>query len=176
METIKPAEPDTECRTPVLARELGGSQNGGYQESSVDTQPSRTGATANRILTEEELFRLIASNYLLTSPPECKDDREDFLTYMKGMRAIITGVDFGSLLITVQCDSLDILERLWEDYSSGHLSEVVQKCFVTDEILTELNLAELKLKTTISKEEYKSCKKHFKKDQAQGKKCFPHNW
>ena len=84
------------------------------------------------------------------------------------MRLIITGVSVGSLLITVKCDSLQILERLWEDYSCGHLGEVVQRYFVTEEILTELSLAELKLKTAISEEEYKACKKYLGKDPGRG--------
>ena len=171
VETMKPAEHNTVYRTPVSATEP---QKGGQQGSSavpvpsVHTQSSCPGSAANRILTEEELFRFIASNYLLTCPPSCKDELNDFLTYMKEMRATITGVDRGRLLITVKCDSLEILERLWEDFSSGHLSEMVQRCFVTEEILTELSLAELTLKTTISKEEYESCKMHFNKHQTQG--------
>jgi len=46
---------------------------------------------------------------------------------------------------------------------------VVQRCFVTEEILTESSLAELKLQTTISDEDYKACKIYFKKDPAGGK-------
>ena len=173
VETMKPAEQkNTQDRSHVSAIESGGSQTGGHHEVPVTSghpQSSSTGAEAlqapNRILTEElkELFRLIASNYLLTTPPRCKDDHDNFLTYMKEMRVTITGVDIGSLLITVKCDSLEVVEGLWEDYSSGHLGEVVQKCFVTEEILIELNLAQLKLKTTISEEEYMKCRVFFEK-------------
>jgi len=88
--------------------------------------------------------------------------------YLEKMKSLVTDVGLGSLLITVRCDSLQILERLWEDYSLGHLGDVAQRYFVTEDILAELNLAELKLKTTISKEEYKACKMHFGKDPAQG--------
>ena len=177
VETMTPTEHNTQDFSTV---ELGGSQNGGHQEASVapvssgPTQPSCTGAEAPQapispIPTEEEVLRLLASNYMQTTPPSCKADRDEFLTYLKEMRVVITGVKLGSLLITMKCDSLEILEILWEDYSSGHLGEVVQRCFVTEEILKKLSLAELNLQTTISEEEYMACKMYFEKDPAEGK-------
>ena len=51
------------------------------------------------------------------------------------MKLIITDVSKGSLLLTVKCESLMILEELWTDYSSGHLGEVVQNCFATEKDL-----------------------------------------
>ena len=130
VETMTPAELNTQDRTPVSARESGGSQNGGHQEASVvplssgHTLSSCTGAEVPQaptspIPTEGEVLRLIASNYLLNTPPKCRADHDAFLAHMEKMRVIITGVDIGSLLITVKCDSLEILERLWEDYLSG---------------------------------------------------------
>jgi len=67
----------------------------------------------------------------------------------------------GSLVITVSCGSLEVLENLWEDYCSGHLNEVVQETLVTKEVLKALCLSEVKFKTTISEEEYKACKEWF---------------
>ena len=67
----------------------------------------------------------------------------------------------GSLLIKVTCSSLEILEGLWEDYSSGHLNEVIEQTLVTSDILEKFGLSELKLKTTIKEEEYKKCKEFF---------------
>jgi len=177
VETMTPAEHNTQDRTPVSSRESGGSQNGGHQDTSTepvplgDTQPEREVPQApSPIPTEQQVLCLIADMYLKAAPLSNRDDCDSFLAYMKQMRTTITGVDMGSLLITVKCDSLEILEILWEDYSSGHLGEVVQRCFVTEEILTELSLAELKLQTTISDEDYKACKIYFKKDPA-GDQC-----
>jgi len=169
--TMKPAEHSTETRNPVSAIESGGSQNGGHQGTS--TEPVSSGAETPQassviLLETQTVLAQIASKYLETAPPSCKEDLDDFMTYMGKMRFIITGIATGSLLITVRCDSLRILERLWEDYSSGHLGDVVQRCFVTEEILVELSLAELKLKTTISKDEYEACKVYFTKDPTQG--------
>ena len=175
---MTPAEPNTQDKTPVSARELGRSQNDGHQEvpvSSGHTQSSCTGTGAqppqapmSPIPTEGEVLRLIAVNYLQATQPSSKDDFDSFLAYMKDMRLTIAEVRVGSLLITMKCDSLQILERLWEDYSSGYLGKEVQRCFVTEEILTQLGLAELKLKTTMSEEEYQACKKYLGKDPGRG--------
>ena len=166
VESMKPAEHITQNRTPASETESEGSPKLSHQGGSA--VPARADILQAPILTENELFRLIAANYLQTTPPMCEDDRDNFLTYLKEMRVVLTGVDTGSLLITVKCDSLDALERLWEDYLFGHLGEVVQKCFVTKEILMHLSLTELKLKTTILEEEYKAYKVYFEKESARG--------
>ncbi|XP_022809194.1 uncharacterized protein LOC111346152 [Stylophora pistillata] len=80
------------------------------------------------------------------------------------MRVLLTGVSIGSLLITVKCDSLESLERLWEEHSCGHLDKMVQDCFVTEKVFKELHLVELKLKTTMDIEEYNACKVYFERD------------
>ena len=180
VETTKPSvELSTQDRNPDLTVESEGSQIGGHQEASAvpvpsgQTQPSCTDAEAPQsptspIPTEGEVLRLIAVNYLQATQPSSKDDFDSFLAYMKDMRLTIAEVKIGSLLITMKCDSLQILERLWEDYSSGYLGKEVQRCFVTEEILTQLGLAELKLKTTMSEEEYQACKKYLGKDPGRG--------
>ena len=178
MDTIKPAECNTQGKTPVSATYSERSPDGMHQGVSAvpvslgHTQPLTPATevlqTHNLIPTEEELFRLIVSNYLQTTPPKCMDDHHNFLAYIKEMRSTLTGVRVGSLVITVKCDSLDSLENLWEDYSSGHLGKAVQRCFVTEEILKELNLVELKLKTTILEEEYHAYKMYFERESARG--------
>ena len=181
VETMKPAEHNRHAlRIPASTVKSEGSQNVGHQEASAapvssgQTQPSCTAdettqaPMSSAILTEGEVLRLIAVTYLQTTQPSCTNDFNSFWEYMEKMRVTLTGFSVGSLLITVKCGSLQILERLWEDYSCGHLGEVVQRCFVTEEILTELNLAELKLETTISEEEYKACKMFLGKGSPTG--------
>ena len=179
---MKPAERNTQAfRTPASTVESEGSQNGGHHEASTvpvssgQTQPSCTAGTevthapmSSNIPTEGEVLRSIALHYLQATQPSSENDFDRFLKYMEKMQLAIAGVSIGSLLITVKCDSLQILERLWEDYSSGRLGEVVQRCFVTEEILKELSLAELKLATTISEEEYKRYKMFLGKDSPKG--------
>ena len=73
------------------------------------------------------------------------------------------GNEVGSLIITVECSSLRILDELWEDYCEGNLNEVAQKFLVTEDILTVFGLTEVKLIVTIAEEEYRACREHFLK-------------
>ena len=113
-------------------------------------------------------FLSVIKDSFYNTNPQSIEECNWFMEYAQKMRLIITGVDDGSLVITVKCESLMILEELWTDYSSGHLGEVVQNCFVTEKILKELNLAELRLKTTMDIEEYNACKMFFVKDALRG--------
>ena len=117
---------------------------------------------------KEKAFLSIVLKYFDITKPESVEEFDSFKKYAREMRFIITGVSEGSLVITVKCESLTSLEELWTDYSSGRLGEVVQNCFVTEQILKELNLAELRLKTTIDIEEYNACKLYFEKDAHRG--------
>ena len=91
-----------------------------------------------------------------------KKPLEILLEYLKTkLGVVVQGFRQGSLIITVSCSSLEVLEALWKDYRRGHLSEVVQDTLVTDEVLKELNLSEVKLKTIISEDEYMLCKDLF---------------
>ncbi|XP_022808344.1 uncharacterized protein LOC111345328 isoform X2 [Stylophora pistillata] len=117
---------------------------------------------------EKKVLCLIAMNYLNTTPPQSRDEHNEFREYLQEMKVLISSVSMGSLLITVKCDSLESLEELWEDYLCGLLDKMVRDCFVTEKILKELNLAELKLKTTMDVEEYNACKLYFKKDALRG--------
>jgi len=87
---------------------------------------------------------------------------ESLLEYLRNKLAVrVINYRVGSLLITVTCSSLPILEGLWKDYSSGHLNKVIEQTLVTPDVLEKLGLSELKLKTTISEEEYNKCKEFF---------------
>ena len=118
---------------------------------------------------KKKVLCLISMNYLDTTPTEGRDEGSEFKEYLQEMRVLIIGVSVGSLVITVKCESLKSLEELWEDYSCGHLDKMVRDCFVTEKILKELNLAELKLKTTMDIEEYNAYKLYFlEKDALRG--------
>ena len=179
VEHMEPTKHITQSdRTPASTVESGGSRNVGQHSVSVlpvssgQNQSSCVNAEAPQapihFPTKEQVLCGIAANFMKTTPPKSRDEHDYFLTYLERIRATLTSVSTGSLLITVKCDSLQILEKLWEDYLSGHLGEVIQRSFVTEEILTEFSLAELKLKTTISEEEYKACKAYFEKDLSEG--------
>ena len=65
---------------------------------------------------------------------------------------------YGSLILTVSCSSLEVLEALWKEYRTGHLNKVVQEALVTAEVLEKVGLGEVQLRTFISEEDYLSYK------------------
>jgi len=79
--------------------------------------------------------------------------------YLEGvLDLIVKEAVEGSLLITVECRTLEILERLWKDYCSGHLNEEAEKRLLTDDIKKRFDVESVKLETTISKDDYLACK------------------
>jgi len=69
-----------------------------------------------------------------------------------------TGANENTLRLAVKCNSLEGLERLWEDYRSGHLNEMAEKYLVTDEIKRTFHVESVNLTTTILEEDYLACK------------------
>ena len=145
----------------------------GYQKVStaLGTKRKRQSDTdlEDLLPLEKKVLCSIAMKYFDTTPPQSRDERTEFLEFLEKTKVLITGVSVGSLVITVKCDSLKSLEELWKEYSCGRLVKMVQDCFVTEKILKELNLAELKLKTTMDTEEYNAYKLYFlEKDALRG--------
>jgi len=103
---------------------------------------------------------------------------QSLLEYLRNKLAVrVIKYRVGSLLITVTCSSLQILEGLWEDYRSGHLNKVIEQTLVTPDVLEKLGLSELKLKTTISDEEYNKCKEFFfSEHKVRGADCLMQNY
>ena len=108
--------------------------------------------------TAQQVLNLAASKYL-TSEPE---DLNGLVYYLEKLRKVlIVDTELGSLIITVECRSLEILDELWSDYCSGFLNKMVQKFLVTDDVLKELGVTEVKFTTTILEEEYRACRGHL---------------
>lgn len=72
--------------------------------------------------------------------------------------AVMTFVT-GSLIMIVQCPTLESLESLWNGYCSGYLNDIIESFLVTDELKRKLGMDNLRLKTTIAEENYSICKK-----------------
>ena len=107
--------------------------------------------------TIQEVLNLAASKYLQTNK-----DANGLVYYLEKVRKVlIVDTESGSLIITVECSSLEILDGLWDDYCAGFLNEMVQKFLVTEDVLKELGLIEVKLTTTIPEEEYRACREYF---------------
>ena len=79
--------------------------------------------------------------------------------YLKGVLDLIVREAIeGSLLITVECRTLDILERLWEDYCSGNFNVEAEERLLTDNIKRRFDVESIKLRTTILQKDYLACK------------------
>ena len=168
MEHVGLAELDGYSTASASALELAGYQRASTASGIKRKRQSDTDLEDLQPL-KKKVLCLIAMNYLDTTPPQSRDERSEFQKYLQEMKVLITGVSVGSLVITVKCNSLKSLEKLWQDYLCGLLDKMVGDCFVTEKILKELNLAELKLKTTMDIEEYNACKLSFlKKDALRG--------
>ena len=165
MEHAKLADHDAHSTASVSAQESAGYQKASTASGSKRKRQSDTDLEDLQPL-EKKVLCLIAMNYLNTTPPQTLAEHNMFQEYLQRMKVLITRVSVGSLVITVKCNSLKGLEELWEGYSCGLLDKMVQDCFVTEEILRELNLTELKLKATMNKEEYNTCKLYFLKKNA----------
>ena len=123
----------------------------------------------------QEVLNRIADNYLRAIHPSNLEELNGFLHYMQEVRkVIIVDVKTGSLIITVRCTSLRILDDLWKDYCTGHLQEVAQRNLVTEDILQQLCLDSVQLTLTISEEEYKAYRKNFLKNEGRYQKntCY----
>ena len=66
--------------------------------------------------------------------------------------------NLGSLIISLGCKTLKGLDKLWNDHLSGHLNEVANKHLVT-EVMENLKMWTINLKTTIDEENYLKCRK-----------------
>ena len=126
------------------------------------------------------VMNFIALKYFKSVDTSKPEELNGYLQYLKDVRKLLVlDIHQGSLIITVECSSLQILEELWEDYCTGHLNEVAQKFLVTEDLLKAVGLVAVKLKTTIAEEEYRDCREHFLKRSGKYNKlshlCVPYN-
>ena len=84
----------------------------------------------------------------------------DYLIEMYKVHLVTLAV--GSVIIILDCPTLESLDRLWYDYISGHLDKVAERCLVTDKMKKRLNLETVCLQTTITKKNYLNCRKALK--------------
>ena len=110
----------------------------------------------------QAVLNSIAHKCFKVVDPTKPHELNGFLQYLTDVRKVLL-VDSqpGSLILTVLCTSLKILDALWDDYCTGHLNDMAQKYLVTEDILKKFDLTELKLMTTIQKEDYLAARKHF---------------
>ena len=110
----------------------------------------------------QRVLKFIAYKYFQPVDPYKQWELNGFLQYLEVVRKVLfVDAQEGSLIITLECSSLEILEGLWEDYCSGHLNEMAQKYLVTEDVLKKFGLIEVKLRTKILEEDYTACRAYF---------------
>lgn len=108
----------------------------------------------------EKFINKAARSGLDMFPLTTDQNLKDYCQYLASTLKIkLRNKKEGSLKLTVHCRTLEILERLWEDYCSGHLDAVAEESLVTDEVKKETGVDTTWLETTISEEDYLRCKK-----------------
>ena len=121
------------------------------------------------IPTAQEVLNRVAVKCLSSFDVSTPDGRNGFVEYMERVhRAVIVRVQEGSLLVTVKCSSLQILDEIWEDYCSGHLNEVAQRFLITEDILKAFGPIEVKLATVIAADDYRACREYIFKHSLPG--------
>ena len=110
----------------------------------------------------QEVMNVIALKCFEPVDPSNSEELNGFIQYMEKVRkVIVVDTKSGSLIITVECSSLQVLDELWEDYCTGNINEVAQKFLVTEDVLTELGILEVTITTTVDEEEYRACREYF---------------
>ena len=120
------------------------------------------GVKTNVVPNTQGVLDFIALKYFQTVDTTKREERTEFLEYLTDVRKVLVlDAQSGSLIVTVLCTSLEILDALWYDYCTGHLNDMAQKYLVTKDVLKEFNLTKLKLTTTIQLEECMTARKFF---------------
>ena len=84
---------------------------------------------------------------------------KDFYAFLHGHLSLeVERLQTSSIKITVKCRTLAILERLWDNYISGHLNAEAEKCLITKTVKDELGMETIVLATTILEKDYMTCK------------------
>ncbi|CAH3126007.1 unnamed protein product [Pocillopora meandrina] len=147
-----------DCKTIKESPVPGASENG----STRGSEAMRIGSDC--LPSSEEVLNFIALKYFKEVDASSPHERNEFLQYLKDVRKLLlVDTQIGSIIITVECSSLQVLDELWDDHSTGHLNEMAQKHLVTEEILNKFGLIEVQLSTTIREEEYRAAQEYFMK-------------
>ena len=120
----------------------------------------------NRILAEAvmnyEKFNLDGSNH-------GAEGLQSFINHLiTTYEVVLDSVKKGSVVIILDCPTLESLELLWSDYHSGHLERVAERYLISAEIKKKLNLETICLKTSIEKESYLNCSRALMKLSSTG--------
>ena len=100
----------------------------------------------NRIFKEHFLgqFELLLELDTLDLAEQPQEEATSFFQGLqKSYNLLVRNFGIGCLEVTAECVNLKGLERLWNDYQSGDLNDLAERCLVTDKLKKKLNLKEL---------------------------------
>ena len=107
----------------------------------------------------DQVMNEVAVEFLANNNISTPKGLDAYINYLAGAQRVYSKFfETGSLIIIVQCCTLEALEHLWNDYCSGHLNEVAEKCLVTDQTKNKLAIEAITLHTTILEDDYLACK------------------
>ena len=108
----------------------------------------------------DDILEVHARKYLIHHRPTTPEGLSAFFEHLVEVHNLsVKSVRRGSLIITVECPTLESLETLWNDYQSGCLDDIAESYLVTDELKRKLGLDHVRLRITIEEENYLICKK-----------------
>ena len=110
----------------------------------------------------EEILTPVIEKYVKCrefSKDNLTEDLKSFTDHIENVYLVnLVTVGKGSVIIILDCPTLDSLEHLWNDYLAGHLDNLAERYLVTNELKKKLNLETVCLKTTMVEEDYLNCK------------------
>ena len=108
----------------------------------------------------DDILEVHARKYLIHHSPLTREGLSAFFDHLVEVHNVsVKSVQKGSLILTVECPTLESLEGLWNDYQSGCLNDIAESYLVTDELKRKLELDHVRLRITIEEENYLICKK-----------------
>ena len=149
------------CDDELVVTRTSEGRPGGTQDSQAGSREIVV-IGSDEIPTSQEVMNFIAHKCFQTVNTTKPEELNGFLQYLTNVRKVLVlDAQPGSLILTALCSSLKILDTLWYDYCTGHLNDMAQKYLLTEHVLKEFDLTELKLTTTIQGEEYIAARKFF---------------
>ena len=119
-------------------------------------------ATGDTVPSTQQVLNLAAFKYLQITDPSKPKDLNGSVYYLEKVCKVSTvDIKQQSLIITVECNSFEILGGSWIDYCTGYLGEMVQNYLVTEDILNELGVVAGKRTTTVMQEEFITCRNYL---------------
>ncbi|XP_015749860.1 PREDICTED: uncharacterized protein LOC107329706 isoform X4 [Acropora digitifera] len=110
----------------------------------------------------EEILTPVVKQYVKCkefSKDNLKEDLKSFTEHIENVYGVnLVTVGKGSVIIILDCPTLDSLELLWNDYRAGLLDKLAERYLVTNEMKKKFDLETVSLKTTILEEDYLNCK------------------